>query len=507
MSSFLSNTKDKLGRHSSITISSSFSSKPSAPPNDGSSQQANPPLASLAPLLSRVRGPHRVGSWLPDDSNILVEWVRKFVATVDGKKKRRGPGLPDEQAWPEEIRNLNTLIESTAELRMLASAMFDEVPNKEPYLTDPIGNKQVRSYKHMLDLFAVIMTEVAPEWSDTAYGVGLIGFPFNAILDWPMATQSGYAFFLKDEVNAAFKSVLNSWRDNVLMTSKSQYVLTTAPDGWLSDEARFTIEGDTNVTGEDDLTFEQLFDCDPQGDPVHWGFGSWDDFFVRKFKDMDQLRPVAFENDPRWIVSACESKPFGLQANVKELDTFWLKGQPYSVAEMINRHSNTDTFIGGTVYQAFLSATSYHRWNSPVAGTIVSAEIIDGTYFSEPTITGFTNPAGPDPAAPDQAQGYITHVATRALFLIDAGDPIGLVGVLFVGMADVSTCEILSSIKENLPYNVAKGEELGMFHHSGSTYCLLLREGLKLSWVTAASPGVSQKNIPIRSELAYAYSE
>ena len=32
-----------------------------------------------------------------------------------------------------------------------------------------------------------------------------------------------------------------------------------------------------------------------------------------------------------------------------------------------------EEFVGGTVYQAFLSATNYHRWHSPVAGTIVRA--------------------------------------------------------------------------------------------------------------------------------------
>jgi len=26
-------------------------------------------------------------------------------------------------------------------------------------------------------------------------------------------------------------------------------------------------------------------------------------------------------------------------------------------------------FVGGTVYQAYLSAENYHRWHSPVSGT------------------------------------------------------------------------------------------------------------------------------------------
>ena len=451
-------------------------------------------MATMVP----ARRHHRIGGWLPHDSKVLVDWVRKFVETVDSRR-----GIP---TWPQPVEDLNSLIESSAELRMLASAMFDEVPDKDPYRKDPVGHRQIRSYKHMLDLLAVIMTEIAPKWNMTAYGVGLIGVPFNAILDWPMATQSGYAFFLKAEVNEKLKVILDTWRDNVLMTQKSQYVITTEDDGWLSEDALATIESDSNVDGQAPLSFAKLFKCDPIGDPIHWGFQSWDDYFVRKFKDMDRLRPVAYASDPRWIVSSCESKPFALQANVKELDTFWLKGQPYSVAEMMDRHDAAKRFVGGTVYQAFLSATSYHRWNSPVKGEVVYANVVKGTYFSEPTITGFTNPEGPDPAAPDQAQGYLTHVATRAIFLIQAEQPLGLVCVIYVGMADVSTCDISERFQKNLPQTVAKGEELGMFHHGGSTYCLLVQKGVKLAWVTAASPGVSKKNIPVRSELAYAYN-
>ncbi len=175
---------------------------------------------------------------------------------------------------------------------------------------------------------------------------------------------------------------------------------------------------------------------------------------------------------------------------------------------MLNYESQyTSKFVGGTVYQAFLSATSYHRWNSPVRGDVVYATVIDGTYFSEPTITGFTSPDGPDVAAPDLAQGYICHVATRAVFVIDTKDPVvGLVGAVYVGMADVSTCEISEKFQGGHPVAVEKGEEIGMFHHGGSTHCLLFEKRVKLAWVSEASPDTATRNIPIRSALAYAYA-
>ncbi|KAI0968363.1 Phophatidylserine decarboxylase-domain-containing protein [Xylaria arbuscula] len=443
---------------------------------------------------------NRAGGWLPPDPKILIGWVRKLVAEVDEQRRWSGP-LGSKDLAPS-IQAFDTVVQSSAKLRMLAAAMLDEVPNKEPYLTDPIGNKQIRDYNCLLHAFQCIVTKKAPEWSIHEYDVGLIGFPFNAILDWPMATPSGYAFFLEQQVNEKLKDILNAWRDNVLTKEVSLKVITEEPGGWLSPEALKILEDDANLEGQM-LKFAQIFDCDPSKD--HWGFQSWDDFFVRAFNTIDSRRPVHEPNDPKWIVSSCESKPFALQTNVKEHDTFWLKGQPYSVAEMIpSKPEYVSKFVGGTVYQAFLSATSYHRWHSPVKGQVCYAEVIDGTYFSEPTITGFSSQDGPDPAAPDQAQGYISHVATRAVYIFKTKDPnIGFVGAVYVGMSDVSTCEINEKFRQSLPQQVEKGDEIGMFHFGGSTHCLLFEKGLKLAWVDGAHPGNATRNVPVRSALAY----
>ncbi|KAL7948264.1 Phophatidylserine decarboxylase domain-containing protein [Trichoderma barbatum] len=459
-------------------------------------------MAALVPFPARRQKPHRVGGWLPQNPKLMIGWLRDLVVEVN-KYKFAAPEGSFFLSGP--VQQLKDLIESTAELRMLASGMFDEVPDKAPYNEDPVGNKQIQSYHEMLEMFDFVMHHKAPSWKKLEYDVGLIGFPFNAILDWPMATASGYAFFLKPEVNAKLKVILDTWKTEVLMTEKSKYVITTDPDGWLSQDSLVHIENDTNVTDQE-LTFPQIFQCDPQGDPKHWGFKSWDDFFVRKFRNIDQIRPVAFPKQPEWVANSCESKPFALQSNVREYDSFWLKGQSYSVGEMLYGHKLAEQFVGGTVYQAFLSATSYHRWNSPVSGKVVHTEVVDGTYFSEPTITGFTSPEGPDPASPDRAQGYISHIATRAIFFIEAPQPIGLMAAIYIGMADVSSCEILDKYDvKNLPAGVEKGEEIGLFHHGGSTHCLLFREGVNLAFVTGAIPGNRKKNLPIRGPLAVAY--
>ncbi|OGM46641.1 hypothetical protein ABOM_004700 [Aspergillus bombycis] len=434
---------------------------------------------------------HRTGGWLTENPNTVVGFVRK-VSVEEAKAK-----LP----FHPIIQNFQAAVYGSPDLRMFASAMLTEVPDKPPYINDPTGTKQIRDFDHLLHLFNYTMQKVAPQWNIDEYHVGLIGVPFNAVLDWPMATPSGYAFFLHKEVNLHMKRILDYWRDHFLSTSASASVLAEEPNGWLSEEARKVIEDETNLDPNHRYSFEELFGHSRE-DGKHWGFKSWDDFFTRKFADYDKLRPVYAPDDDSWVVSACESKPFALQTHVKAYDTFWLKGQPYSVYEMLDKEEEAEQFVDGTIYQAFLSATSYHRWHSPVNGTIKKVKLIGGTMFSEPTITGFMNPDGPDPAAPDRAQGYITHVATRALIFIEAPEPVGLICLVEVGMVDVSTCDV--TVKQDDA--VSKGQEIGMFHHGGSTHCLLFRKGVKLTWVTGAFPGVSSKNLPLRGALAHVSS-
>ena len=54
---------------------------------------------------------------------------------------------------------------------------------------------------------------------------------------------------------------------------------------------------------------------------------------------------------------------------------FWLKYQPYSIYDMFMVYQNdkielAKRFVGGTVYQAYLSVYNYHRWHAPISGVI-----------------------------------------------------------------------------------------------------------------------------------------
>ncbi len=142
----------------------------------------------------------------------------------------------------------------------------------------------------------------------------------------------------------------------------------------------------------------------------------------------ESARPVASPDDDNVIVSACESRVFNIARNAKLRDKFWIKGQPYSVVDMLGNDPLCEQFEGATVYQAFLSALSYHRWHAPISGRVRRCFVRDGTYFSEPLFESPAEGGDIDTKGISVAQGYISALATRAIIFIEADNPaIGLV--------------------------------------------------------------------------------
>ena len=423
---------------------------------------------------------------MPADHQVHQEWLGGIIEQVDGKKQDLHPTL-------QEFKHL---IETNSRIYMLLVGMFKEVPHKSPYKHDPTGHPQIRDYHHFLQVLNHLLT-TAPSWNDKSHRVGLVGLPINAVLDWPMGTPSGYAAFLDPDINAMLKKILNAWGD-FLRSPASAGVLNTSSNGWFGKTGHddLTAVAKVGATAAETLEFHQIFQCDPSA--PHYGFQSWDDFFTRIFRD--GMRPVAEPENGKVIANACESQPYRVAYNVHARDHFWIKDQPYSVQDMLAHDSYASQFAGGTIYQAFLSALSYHRWHAPVTGNVVKAFVVDGTYYSEPLFEGVGNPAvhsqDIDLAGEDVSQAYITAAATRAIIFIEADEPaIGLMAFIGVGMAEVSTCEITVKAGDR----VKKGDQIGMFHFGGSTHCLLFRKGVKVSGFP--KPDMNE-NVPVRSQLA-----
>ncbi|MBV9528888.1 MAG: phosphatidylserine decarboxylase family protein [Sphingomonas sp.] len=372
------------------------------------------------------------------------------------------------------IAHFEAFIESDAEAYMLFHQMFEQASTKAPYADEAAGEAQVRDYKTLLRLLNVLLTR-APEYNRS----GVVGTPFNAILDRAMGTPAGFAAFLNDGVNFHLKQMLDAW-GRFLMTPDSRAVLNDDPEtGWFGKHAM-----------QDMPKFNEQFLCEPEA--PHKGFASWDDFFTRRFRP--GVRPVEAPDDDSVIVSPCEAAPYRISSGIARRDRFWVKGQRYSLEHMLANDPLTEQFVGGSAYQAYLSALSYHRWHAPVSGTVIKARLQPGTYYSE------TLAEADDPSGPMESQGYIAEIATRGLIFIEADNPaIGLLCFMPIGMGDVSTCQL--QVYEG--QHITKADEIGMFHFGGSTVCLLFRPGLDLEFDThGQEPSLQASNIPICAKIA-----
>jgi phosphatidylserine decarboxylase len=405
----------------------------------------------------------RRAGWLPESQDDLEAWL-------DGNRER-AEARGEQVVLHPVLTEFQELIDTDPVVGMYVHQMITQVPETKPY-----RQRHLESVPQLLRLINEVLTS-APE-----FGGNQVATPLGAILDWTMGTRAGFAAYRDPRVNAMIRKILTAWSE-FLSSADSLYALNDSPSGWKSAGARAAIG------------IEQ-YEHDPKGE--HWGFSSWNDFFTRRFKDGE--RPVAAPDDDKVIVSACESTPYGISTDVKLHDRFWIKSQPYSLQDMLASDDSAGEFVGGTVYQAFLSATNYHRWHSPVAGTIVRAFVVPGTYYSEP------DSEGADAVEPMNSQSYLAHVAARAVIIIDADDPvIGRMAFVAVGMSDVSSCLIGPDIRPG--HHLGKGEELGYFQYGGSTHCLVFRPGAIADFSLGAIPQPHDPEAPlmlVRSKLAVA---
>ena len=401
-----------------------------------------------------------LAGWLPADRGQLEEWLASHVERVDAS----GP-----RPLRASVARFAELIASDPVVGMLVTRMIEQ------QTVDPKRHAHhIRDVDHLLALIDGVM-DLAPEYGDEN-----VTLPLGAVLDWAMGTPAGFAAFRDDRINAALRAILQEWC-TFLDSADSLYVLNDGPGGWKS------------AAAVADVGMDQ-FEHDP--DDEHWGFTSWNDFFVRRFRQGQ--RPVASPDDDSVVVAACEATPYALRTDVKLRDRFWLKGQPYSLHEMLNGYESVERFVGGTVYQAFLSATDYHRWHAPVAGTVLSVDVVPGTYFSE------ADSVGRDADESPNSQAYLAHVATRAVIVLKADNPaLGQVAFSAIGMSDVSSC--VTSVEPG--QHLAKGDELGYFQFGGSTHCLVFEAGALESVALQAVPqpaGPQASTVKVRSHLATA---
>ncbi len=269
---------------------------------------------------------------------------------------------------------------------------------------------------------------------------------------------------------------------------------------WLRD---FAIDWGVFLDTEESLPLSALasFIADPMYNlPLYSDHAkSWttfNQFFYREFNGVDDkghtpLRPIAEPGNNNAICSPadCTYKmlyPIDEQGNVQGIGgqatsvKFKNTHSIFTVADLLQDEKLAKAFHGGTFVHYFLSPFDYHRFHSPIDGRVKESKAVQGKVFLDVVLTD-----GGEFDAPDSSQGGYEFQQARGVFVVDGGDPIGLVAAIPIGMAQVSGVDMYTKL-EGKP--VKKGDEFGRFMFGGSDIILLFQKNPNLYlWKTDPS--------------------
>ncbi|POZ50165.1 phosphatidylserine decarboxylase [Methylovulum psychrotolerans] len=229
----------------------------------------------------------------------------------------------------------------------------------------------------------------------------------------------------------------------------------------------------------------------------HGDWKTFNQFFARNYKP--GYRPVAALCDQHVIVSPADAT-FAGQWEIRTDSQVTVKNLHWRIEELLEGSAYKDRFTNGMFMHSFLNTSDYHRQHAPVGGKVVEARVIPGQVYLEVQAV----PIQDDPEgcsslvgkrafdAPDNA-GY-QFAQARGLVVLDT--PIGLVAVLPIGMAQVSSVIITAEVGVTL----RKGEELSYFQFGGSDIIVLFESASNVSFT--AQPNVHYKQ---GAKIAQAY--
>ena len=230
--------------------------------------------------------------------------------------------------------------------------------------------------------------------------------------------------------------------------------------------------------------FVRIYDVDlsevevPEG-----GFRTFDDFFTRRL--VDGARVV--DPDVRAIVSPADGRIEDL-GTISAMGELVVKGQPYTVADLLGAPSAAAEYEGGHYFIVYLSPRDYHRVHAPTCGSVQYVRYVPGTLYP-------VNRIGTD---------HIPQLFARneRLAIVQEGNVHGtvttmMVGAIGVGRIGLSFDEVETNCGHepgvrsyaNSPIPRDRGDELGVFH-MGSTAIVMTPPECKLEIVAERGAAV-----------------
>ncbi len=186
------------------------------------------------------------------------------------------------------------------------------------------------------------------------------------------------------------------------------------------------------------------------------GFLTFNDFFLRDLKE--GARPLSGKGDPSVIVSPADGMACQIYANNLD-ESFKIKRDEINIRQALNNSPYAEKFVGGPVLDILLWFTDYHKFHSPVTGTMVEVKEYAGSYnYNFNDVNWYKQLA--------------KHKRTSYIFKTENLGHVAMIPVGFWGVGSIVT-----DPKITPGYSIKKGEYIGRFGYGGSSILLVFEPG------------------------------
>jgi phosphatidylserine decarboxylase len=180
-------------------------------------------------------------------------------------------------------------------------------------------------------------------------------------------------------------------------------------------------------------------------------YDTFESFFVRHHTPESRLIYEKDDATKAVVVADCRLVVYPTVAETKRL---WVKGKHFTISNLIQDSERAKAWEDGAVASFRLSPQDYHRYHSPVNGTVEWFKQMSGEYYQV------------DPLCLRSDVDILTSNA-RCAVCVNSKE-FGRVLFVAIGATDVGTVEINERWQKG-GSKINKGDEVGLFQFGGSS--------------------------------------
>lgn len=226
------------------------------------------------------------------------------------------------------------------------------------------------------------------------------------------------------------------------------------------------VEYDSSDSKQHIIPFIESFDL--QGtlvdmvEPDPSKYATFNEFFGREIKE--SARPIA-EPENEHVTSSPADCRLTAYPTIDLATKYWIKGYGFSVSKLLGDDPElAQYFDGAPMVIARLAPQDYHRWHSPVPGTVTAIRDIPGTYYT-------VNPQAIN--EPGTLDVFCENKRSVMTITQSNGSKVVLIAV---GAMLVGSIKYMAGVSE-IGATVRRGQCLGAFYYGGSTVIVLYPHG------------------------------